>query len=252
MDKLGALESIDLHRVPEHVAIIMDGNGRWAKNQGKVRTFGHLQGVEPVKDTIEGAIEIGIKYLTLFAFSTENWIRPSEEVQVLMEILVSTLHQEIDGMMENGIRLNAFGQLDYLPLACQKDLEEAMFKTKNNSRLTLNLALSYGSRWELLEAIKGIAQKVKMGEIILEEINENLVNSFLCTRGIPDPDLLIRTSGEQRISNFLLWQIAYSEFYFTDKYWPEFNRNDLFKAVLDFQKRERRFGSTGEQVLTSN
>lgn len=251
MERMGTLENIDLHRVPKHVAIIMDGNGRWAENQGKVRTFGHWNGVGPVKDTIEGAIELGVKFLTLFAFSTENWVRPSEEVKILMEILVSTLHKEIDSMMENGIRLNAFGQLDYLPEACQHDLWEAMDKTKENERLTLNLALSYGSRWEIMEAMKSIAQKVEQGEIILEDINENLVNSFLCTKGMPDPELLIRTSGEHRISNFLLWQIAYSEFYFIEKFWPDFTRNDLFEAVYDFQRRERRFGSTSKQVLDS-
>jgi len=249
--RMGTVENIDLHRVPKHVAIIMDGNGRWAESQGKVRTFGHWNGVGPVKDTIEGAIEIGVEYLTLFAFSTENWVRPSEEVKILMEILVSTLHKEIDSMMENGIRLNAFGQLDYLPESCQIDLADAMNRTKENKRLTLNLALSYGSRWEIMEAVKAMVKKVESGEIVLEDINENLVSSFLCTQGMPDPELLIRTSGEHRVSNFLLWQIAYSEFYFIDKYWPEFTRYDLFDAVYDFQHRERRFGSTSKQVLES-
>jgi undecaprenyl diphosphate synthase len=248
---MGTLEKIDLHRVPKHIAIIMDGNGRWAENQGKVRTFGHWNGVEPVKDTIEGAIEIGVQYLTLFAFSTENWVRPSDEVKILMEILVSTLHREIDSMMENGIRLNAFGQLDYLPEACQHDLWDAMDKTKANEKLTLNLALSYGSRWEILEGIKSLIKKVEAGEISSDDLDESLMNSVLCTRGMPDPELLIRTSGEHRISNFLLWQIAYSEFYFIEKFWPEFTRQDLFDAVYDFQHRERRFGSTGKQVLDS-
>jgi len=248
---MGALENIDVNRVPKHVAIIMDGNGRWAESQGQIRTFGHWQGVEPVKDTIEGAIEVGVKYLTLFAFSTENWVRPSDEVKILMEILVSTLHKEIDSMMENGIRLNAFGQLDYLPEACRKDLREAMTRTKDNDRLTLNLALSYGSRWEILEAMKSLVEKFEKGEIKGNDINEGLVNSLLCTAGMPDPELLIRTSGEHRISNFLLWQIAYSEFYFIDKFWPDFRRQDLFEAIHNFQHRERRFGSTSKQILES-
>jgi undecaprenyl diphosphate synthase len=245
---MGALDRIDLNRVPEHVAIIMDGNGRWAQNQGQARTFGHLQGVEPVRDTLEGAIDIGIKYITLFAFSTENWVRPSEEVKVLMEILVNSLHGEIGRMMENGIRLHAFGQLDYLPEVCQNNLWEAMDKTKGNARLQLNLALSYGSRWELVETIKAIVKKSESGEIHSENIDEKLVSSLLCTKGIPDPDLLIRTSGEHRVSNFLLWQIAYTEFYFIDKFWPEFTREDLFEAVHNFQNRERRFGATSPQV----
>ncbi len=248
MDRMGVLEKLDLNRIPQHVAIIMDGNGRWAENQGKVRTFGHWQGVEPVKDTIEGAIEIGIRFLTLFAFSTENWTRPSDEVKILMEILVDTLHREIDGMMENGIQLKAMGQLEFLPESCQLNLAEAMERTKNNNRLTLNLALSYGSRWELLKTMKTILTMAKKGELEIEDINENLINSLLCTAGMPDPDLLIRTSGENRVSNFLLWQIAYTEFYFMEKYWPEFTRQDLFQAVLSYQNRVRRFGYTDQQI----
>lgn len=248
---MSKFNNLDLTRVPAHIAIIMDGNGRWAQGQGKDRTFGHWSGVESVRDSIEGAVEAGVKILTLYAFSTENWIRPVEEVNILMEILVSSIHHETENLMKNGIRLQAFGQLDALPESCRKELFEAIDATASNSTLTLNLALSYGSRWEILNAIRIIAGKIEADELKAAEVNEELFNSFLCTAGMPDPDLLIRTSGEQRISNFLLWQIAYSELYFTPKFWPDFRRDDLFEAIYDFQNRKRRFGSTSEQLIES-
>jgi len=248
---MSKFNNLDLTRVPAHIAIIMDGNGRWAQGQGKDRTFGHWSGVESVRDSIEGAVEAGVKILTLYAFSTENWVRPVEEVNILMEILVSSIHHETENLMKNGIRLQAFGQLDALPESCRKELFEAIDATASNSNLTLNLALSYGSRWEILNAIRIIAVKIEEKELKAVEINEDLFSSFLCTAGMPDPDLLIRTSGEQRISNFLLWQIAYAELYFTPKFWPDFRRDDLFEAIYDFQNRKRRFGSTSEQRIES-
>ena len=248
---MSKFNNLDLTRVPAHIAIIMDGNGRWAQGQGKDRTFGHWSGVESVRDSIEGAVEAGGKILTLYAFSTENWVRPVEEVNILMEILVSSIHHETENLMKNGIRLQAFGQLDALPESCRKELFEAIDATASNSNLTLNLALSYGSRWEILNAIRIIAVKIEEKELKAVEINEDLFSSFLCTAGMPDPDLLIRTSGEQRISNFLLWQIAYAELYFTPKFWPDFRRDDLFEAIYDFQNRKRRFGSTSEQRIES-
>lgn len=243
--------NLDLTRVPAHIAIIMDGNGRWAQGQGKDRTFGHWSGVESVRDSIEGAVEAGVKILTLYAFSTENWIRPAAEVNILMEILVSSIHHETENLMKNGIRLQAFGQLDALPASCRKELFEAIDATSVNTTLTLNLALSYGSRWEILNAIKMMAAKIENNELKSSEITEDVFTSLLCTAGMPDPDLLIRTSGEQRISNFLLWQIAYAELYFTPKFWPDFRRDDLFEAIYDFQNRKRRFGSTSEQLIES-
>lgn len=248
---MSIFNNLDLTRVPVHIAIIMDGNGRWAQGQGKDRTFGHWSGVESVRDSIEGAVEAGVKILTLYAFSTENWIRPVAEVNILMEILVSSIHHETANLMKNGIRLQAFGQLDALPESCRKELFEAIDATSGNTTLTLNLALSYGSRWELVNVMSQIAHKIEGGEIKAAEVNEELVSSLLCTAGMPDPDLLIRTSGEQRISNFLLWQIAYAELYFTPKFWPDFRRDDLFEAIYDFQRRKRRFGSISEQ-LTDN
>ncbi len=242
------LNRLDLAKVPAHIAIIMDGNGRWAQGQGKDRTFGHWSGVESVRDCIEGAVEAGVKILTLYAFSTENWVRPVEEVNILMEILVSSIHHETASLMKNGIRLNAFGQLDALPEGCRKELFEAIDATALNTKLTVNLALSYGSRWEILHAATMIAEKVERKEIGASDVSEELFTSLLCTAGLPDPDLLIRTSGEQRISNFLLWQIAYAELYFTAKFWPDFRRADLFDAIGDFQNRKRRFGSVTEQI----
>lgn len=241
-------EKIDMAKLPEHVAIIMDGNGRWAKEKGKLRVFGHQNGVKAVRDTVEGAAELGLSHLTLYAFSTENWNRPKLEVTALMELLVSTIHRETKTLMENNIRLNAIGDLSQLPKSCYKELMEAIDRTKDNKRLTLHLALSYSSRWELVDAAKKIAEKVKAGTLDPSEISDATIREHLTTHQIPDPELLIRTSGEHRISNFLLWQIAYSELYFTDKLWPDFRREDLYEAIVDFQSRERRFGKTSEQV----
>jgi len=237
---------INLQHLPQHIAIIMDGNGRWAKEQGKLRVFGHQNGVKAVKDTVEGAVELGLKYLTLYAFSTENWNRPQQEVNALMEILVKTITKETATLMKNQIRLNAIGDLTSLPAACYQELMEAMEKTSENTRCTLTLALSYSSRWELTEALKTVAKKVQAGELAPEDIDEQLLSNHLTTIGLPDPELMIRTSGELRLSNFMMWQLAYTELYFTPKLWPDFRRSDLHEAILDFQKRERRFGKISE------
>ena len=237
---------INLQHLPQHIAIIMDGNGRWAKEQGKLRVFGHQNGVKAVKDTVEGAVELGLKYLTLYAFSTENWNRPQQEVNALMEILVKTITKETATLMKNQIRLNAIGDLNSLPAACYQELMEAMEKTSANTRCTLTLALSYSSRWELTEALKTVAKKVQAGELAPEDIDEQLLSNHLTTIGLPDPELMIRTSGELRLSNFMMWQLAYTELYFTPKLWPDFRRSDLHEAILDFQKRERRFGKITE------
>ncbi|MEY3678539.1 MAG: hypothetical protein RI924_680 [Bacteroidota bacterium] len=226
----------------------MDGNGRWAKEKGKLRVFGHQNGVLAVRDTVEGAVELGIPYLTLYAFSTENWNRPKHEVMALMELLVSTITKETKTLMDNEVRLHAIGDLDSLPKSCYKQLQEAMDKTSGNTRCTLTLALSYSSRWEITEAVKSIAEGVKSGALTPGQVTESLISEHLNTASLPDPELMIRTSGELRISNFLLWQLAYTELYFTPKLWPDFRRADLFDAVIDFQKRERRFGMTSEQV----
>jgi len=240
--------NINKENLPQHIAIIMDGNGRWAKEKGKLRVFGHQNGVKAVRDTVESAAEIGIKHLTLYAFSTENWNRPKFEVNALMELLVSTINKETKTLMENNIRLNAIGDLEQLPSSCLRELKEAIEKTKNNTRMTLHLALSYSSKWEITSAIKKIAEEVKEGTLNTSDINDSTLDNYLTTAGIPDPELLIRTSGEHRISNFLLWQIAYAEFYFTDKLWPDFRKEDLYDAIKDYQSRERRFGKTSEQV----
>jgi undecaprenyl diphosphate synthase len=245
---MGLREQIDRSKLPQHIAVIMDGNGRWAKEKGKLRVFGHQNGVLAVRDTVEGAVEIGVPYLTLYAFSTENWNRPKLEVTALMELLVGTINKETRTLMENDVRLNAIGDLRQLPSRCHKQLEEAISKTANNKTCTLTLALSYSSRWEIAEAAKKLAAEVQKGLLHVDEINENLFSSYLTTAGIPDPELMIRTSGEYRISNYLLWQLAYAELYFTPKLWPDFRREDLFAAIIDFQKRERRFGLTSEQV----
>ncbi|WP_410219649.1 isoprenyl transferase [Pedobacter sp.] len=241
-------EQIDLTKLPQHIAIIMDGNGRWAKNKGKFRVFGHESGVLSVKDIVEGCIEVGVKYLTVYAFSTENWNRPIEEVNALMELLISTINQEAETLNKNNIRLNAIGDINSLPQKCIDDLHDAMQKTKNNNKCTLTLALSYSAKWELVEAAKKIAAKVKAGELNLNDINEQELAAQLTTYNIPDPELMIRTSGEHRISNFLLWQLAYTELYFTETLWPDFRREHLFEAIVDYQKRERRFGKISEQL----
>jgi len=242
------LEKLDKENLPNHVAITMDGNGRWAKTQGKFRIFGHQNGVKAVRNTVEAAAELGIKYLTLYAFSTENWNRPKLEVDALMTLLISTISKETKTLMDNNIRLSAIGNLNDLPKKCQTELQEAIDKTKKNNRTTLILALSYSSKWEIINAIKQI---VKDG-ISEDDINEEMFSQYLTTKGVPNPELLIRTSGEQRISNFLLWQISYSELYFTEKLWPEFSKEDLYEAIFEFQQRERRFGKTSEQLKEEN
>jgi len=241
-------ERIDRDKVPQHIAIIMDGNGRWAKKQGKLRMFGHEKGVLPVRYTTEAAAEIGVKFITLYAFSQENWNRPKHEVNALMSLLVKTIDKEVDSFMKNDIRFQVIGNIKMLPQKAQNQLQNAIDRTRDNKGLTLVLALSYGSRWEILEACKNIANQVANNTISIDDINEELFSSNLNTAHIPDPELLIRTSGELRISNFLLWQIAYSELYFTDVLWPDFRKEDLFLAILDYQNRERRFGKTSEQI----
>lgn len=241
-------EEISKGKLPNHVAIIMDGNGRWAKQKGKDRIFGHKNGVAAVREVTEYAAEIGIKYLTLYAFSTENWSRPSKEVNALMSLLVSTISAETKTLMKNKVRLLTIGDTSRLPVRVYKKLEDTIKKTSENNGLSLVLALSYSSRWEILNAVKNIASEVSRGKIDLDQVNENIFSNYLCTKKIPDPELLIRTSGEQRISNFLLWQIAYSELYFTNKLWPDFKKEDFCAAILDFQSRERRFGKISEQV----
>ncbi|MFY0644039.1 MAG: isoprenyl transferase [Bacteroidia bacterium] len=241
-------EQINPNKLPKHVAIIMDGNGRWAKSQGKFRVFGHQSGVRSVREVAEGAAELGIECLTLYAFSTENWNRPKKEVNALMTLLVKTIRNETKTLMDNDIKLDAIGDRNTLPKDCIRELDEAMEITKGNSRMTLILALSYSAKWDIVNATKHIAQKAVDGEINIEDIDETLINNTLTTYKYPHPELMIRTSGEQRISNFLLWEIAYSELYFTDVLWPDFRREDLYKAILDYQNRERRFGKTSEQL----
>ena len=231
---------IDKENLPKHIAITMDGNGRWAKEKGKMRVFGHNHGVKAVKDTVEGAVEYGIKFLTLFAFSTENWNRPRQEVNALMTLLISTINKETKTLMENNVKLTSIGDISKLPGKCQKELSEAIEITRNNKRMTLTLALSYSGKWEIINAVKEIIKN----KIDAESITENIFEQYLSTKNVPEPELLIRTSGEHRISNFMLWQIAYSELYFTDKMWPDFRRTDLKEAIINYQKRDRRFGRT--------
>lgn len=226
----------------------MDGNGRWAKEKGKLRVFGHHNGVVSVRDVVEGAVEVGVKYLTLYTFSAENWNRPKLEVAAIMELMVNTIHKEIKTFMSNNIKLNAIGDLEKLPSKCYRELTNAMKTTSGNTGLVLTLALSYSSRHEILNAVRSIALKVKDGLIDADNIDEQLFSDNLYTHNMPEPELMIRTSGEHRISNYLLWQIAYAELYFTPKLWPDFRREDLFEAILDYQKRERRFGLTSEQI----
>jgi undecaprenyl diphosphate synthase len=241
-------EHIDPNNVPQHIAVIMDGNGRWAKKKGAMRIFGHRNAVKAVREVTEGCGEIGVKYLTLYAFSTENWSRPKDEVEGLMELLVNTLKEEIKSLMENRVKLITIGETSHLPGDCQKNLAWAMEETKNNTGLTVILALSYSGRWELKEAVKTIAQEVKNGSLDPESITEESIGKHLQTAGIPDPELLIRTSGEMRISNFLLWQIAYTELYITPTLWPDFRKEHLYEAIWSYQQRERRFGKTSEQL----
>ena len=245
---MSQLDQIDKHKVPQHIAIIMDGNGRWAKQQGENRIFGHYEGVNSVRDVVEGAGQAGVKYITLYAFSTENWNRPKEEVDALMELLVSTISMETPQLNKKNVRLQAIGNLNSLPPACLDELNESIELTSKNTGLTLVLALSYSSKWEIINAIKQISVDVKNGAINSDDISEKYIENYLCTKNIPDPELMIRTSGEHRISNFLLWQLAYAELYFTETFWPDFRKEDLFTAILNYQNRERRFGKTSEQL----
>lgn len=242
------LAQIDPARVPVHVAVIMDGNGRWAEQHGEQRISGHLNGVRPIRETLTAATEAGVKYLTLYAFSTENWNRPQAEVDALMELLVNTIAQEVDELDRNGVRLHTIGDTDSLPTGCRTALKKAMDRTAANDRITLTLALSYSARWDLLRMVRSIATDIRDGRLDTHVVNEALIDERLSTHGLPDPDLLVRTSGEQRISNFLLWEIAYAELWFTPVLWPDFRKAHLYEAILDYQHRQRRFGLTGEQV----
>lgn len=237
-----------MQRLPSHIAIIMDGNGRWAKEKGEDRLYGHLHGVESVRNIVEGAAELGIKYLTLYAFSTENWDRPEYEVSGLMELLIDTIHKEVPTLNKNNIRLHVIGDTNMLPEAAKKELKEALAETSVNTGLNLVMALSYSSRWEILKAIKQIAEDVKDGKIQVDDITPETIQQNLTTHAFPDPELMIRTSGEYRVSNFLLYQLAYAELYFTNTLWPDFRKDNLYEAILDYQGRERRFGKTGEQI----
>ena len=241
-------EQIQIERIPRHVAIIMDGNGRWAKREGLARMFGHRKGVETVHRITEAAAELGIGYLTLYTFSTENWNRPKEEVDALMALLVDTIAKETPTLMKNNIRLETIGDLSRLPEQTRNKFIGCIQETSNNTGLTLVIALSYSARWEIIRATQMMAAAVQAGQLLVEDINEETISSFMTTRNMPDPDLLIRTSGELRISNFLLWQLAYSELYFTDCLWPEFTEEEFYHAIVDYQHRERRFGKTSEQI----
>ena len=245
---MSLLDTIDKKNLPSHLAIIMDGNGRWAKQKGFLRAIGHENGTKSVRVTVETCAKLGIENLTLYAFSTENWNRPKLEVDTLMKLLVRSLKNELKTLQENNIRLNSIGNIEKLPKSILKELNEVIALTKNNSRMTLTLALSYGSREELINVVKNISDKVKNNIISIDSIDESIINQHLYTHNLPDVDLLIRTSGEHRISNFLLWQICYAEFYFTDVLWPDFKENDLYEAIISYQKRERRFGKTSEQI----
>ena len=240
--------NINNQALPKHIAIIMDGNGRWAKSKGRLRAFGHENGTKAVRTTVEACAKLGVEHLTLYAFSSENWKRPKLEIKTLMQLLISSLKREINTLQKNNIKLNAIGNIETLPKKVFNELSHVIMETKNNTRMTLNLALSYGSRDELTHVVKEIGEKIKNNIISSEKIDESVINQHLYTRNLPDVDLLIRTSGEQRLSNFLLWQIAYAELYFTKVFWPDFSDKDLYKAIASYQKRERRFGKTSEQL----
>ena len=244
---MSLIEQIDKKTLPSHIAIIMDGNGRWAKEKGEDRLFGHFHGVESVRNIVEGCAELGVKYLTLYAFSTENWDRPPDEVTGLMELLIDTIRQEVATLNKNNIRLHVIGNLDLLPDSARKELNEAIEETSANGGLNLIMALSYSSRWELTNAVKRISSEVKLGKLDPEQIDQSVLHQHLCTADFPDPELMIRTSGEFRISNFLLYQLAYAELYFTNTLWPDFRKENLYEAIIDYQRRERRFGKTSEQ-----
>ena len=245
---MNLIEKINKDNLPKHLAIIMDGNGRWAKQKGLLRAFGHENGTKSVRLTVETCAKLGIENLTLYAFSTENWNRPKLEVETLMKLLINSLKNELQTLQDNNIRLNSIGNLEMLPKSAQKELLEVIKKTEKNTRMILTLALSYGSREEIITAIKKISDKVKNNIISTNDIDESIINQHLYTQNLPDVDLLIRTSGEHRISNFLLWQIAYAELYFTDVLWPDFKEDNLYEAIISYQKRERRFGKTSEQI----
>jgi undecaprenyl diphosphate synthase len=241
-------DNIDFSKLPTHIAVIMDGNGRWAKKKGALRIFGHQNAVQAVREVTEGCGELGVKFLTLYAFSTENWGRPKEEVDGLMELMVNTIKKEISTLMENQVKLMTIGETNHLPKDCQNNLQWAIEKTKNNTGLTLIMALSYSGRWEITRAVQAIAKDVEAGKLKSGEINERLIENYLQTSRIPDPELLIRTSGEMRVSNFLLWQIAYTELFITPTLWPDFRKEHLYEAIWSYQQRERRFGKTSEQL----
>jgi undecaprenyl diphosphate synthase len=249
---MATIDSINKEKLPVHVAVIMDGNGRWAQRKGNSRIFGHKNGVVAVRETVEAAGELGIQYLTLYAFSTENWNRPREEIDALMSLLVYTIEKELDTLLENNVRLHIIGDTTSLPKSVQKQLSRALKKTRNNNGLNLVLALSYSGRWEILNAIRKLAQDVKNNLIQPDELSCDSFVQYLTTSEIPDPELLIRTSGEYRISNFLLWQIAYAELYFTDTLWPDFRKEHFYDAIADYQKRERRFGKISEQIKSES
>jgi undecaprenyl diphosphate synthase len=245
---MSVLQSLDREKLPRHVAIIMDGNGRWAKERGEDRVYGHHEGVISVREIVNGCAEAGVSYLTLYAFSTENWNRPKEEVDALMELLVNTIRREVEDLKKNNVRMHVIGDFKSLPEICQKELNEAIEMTASNTGLNLILALSYSSRWEITEAARKIAEDVAAGKLNAKDINDELFHSYLNTAAFPDPELMIRTSGEHRISNFLLYQLAYAELYFTNVHWPEFRKENLYEALLNYQTRERRFGKTSEQI----
>lgn len=241
-------DTIDKKSLPQHIAVIMDGNGRWAQKKGNQRIFGHKNGVKAVRDTVEGAAELGVKFLTLYAFSTENWNRPKKEVDALMSLLITSINSETDTLMKNNVRLLSIGDIEGLPKDVRADLKDLITQTAGNTGLSLVLALNYSARWEIVNAVKKIIAENKQKPIDVSNINNEFFEEYLSTKNIPDPDLMIRTSGEYRISNFLIWQIAYSELYFTEVLWPDFRRKDLYEAIIDFQKRERRFGKISEQI----
>ena len=243
---------LDNNRIPKHVAVIMDGNGRWAQQKGEMRIFGHTNGVNSVREALTAAGEIGVEYLTLYAFSTENWNRPKEEIAALMDLLVQSIYNEVDELNKKGVRLRTIGDVDILPTSCQSALKDAIERTKNNNRVTLILALSYSSRWEISKAVQKMANQVIKGKLNPDAINEELISSYLSTADYPDPELLIRTSGENRVSNFLMWQMAYTELYFTETLWPDFKKEHFYKAIQDYQSRERRFGKTSEQIINED
>lgn len=245
---MSLLEQIDMARLPQHIAFIMDGNGRWAKKRGQIRLFGHKNGVKTVKEILNAAGNLGIKYVTVYAFSTENWSRPMDEVSGIMGLLSSAIDDELDSMMENGVKVSMIGQKERLPKYLQEKIDYVIEKTKNNTKLNFIVALSYSGQWEIIEAARKIAQDCVSGKISPDDINNEIFPNYLATAGIPDPELMVRTSGESRISNFLLYQLAYSELYFTDVLWPDFTKEELYKAIVSYQGRERRFGKTGDQV----